>query len=683
MNIELTKVIYEISTQTKSYNIEKILYDNWDIEAYDIPRNCLSYWKYTQLNTKHPNLHYHGIYFLVSTDNKQVYVGKGTDVIKRVHGHEGSKAVLEPYYNNWNRVIIFISKYRVGEHYLSWDDSTISALESFMMQEVKNKFNQVIPSNGGNNRQAFEELIEQIKIILKALGIDENIFNNDVKYKISSIASMTKEVYDKYNKFEYIGNNTDKKGKRGNISQIVTPKRVVKAMVDMLPDEVWNDTTVFLDPVCKSGEYLREIFDRLMAHKTLKDKYPNVTIRTLHILTHQLYGIALDEKSKEQTIDTLSQGVYDTNIKVIPKDEIKTILKDNKLKEKIKEVFNSDMKFDVVISNPPYQDSNGSGNGGGGTPLYDKFVLNAFEMDVRFISFITPARWYTNNSKVQSLREKLLTSNKITKLYDYPNAKALFSGVDIMGGLCYYLIDKNYNGDCKVIEHDFDGNILTKSVRPLHEIPNAFIRDSRALSVLRKVGVTNSSFRSFRNLISDYNIFGLRSYTRGNTPCKDAHNNIKLYYTGNECRGGGSGYISAGYIPKEHHLIGKHKVFINSVSDNMLSFPFKVLYKAFYGEPNSICTESYLTIVVSSEDEANKIINYLATKFVRFLVQQKKTSQTAYKEVYTFVPQQDFTSKSDIDWSKPIPDINKQLYNKYNLTQEEIAYIENTILPID
>lgn len=335
------------------------------------------------------------------------------------------------------------------------------------------------------------------------------------------------------------------------------------------------------------------------------------------------------------------------------------------------------MKFNTVIGNPPYQDSNGSGNGGGGTAVYDKFVLMAFELSNQYISFITPARWYTDENKVVTLKNKLLECNNIIELHDYTNTEEVFSGVYIMGGVCHYLINKNYSGTCRVVEHR-DAKVI-ESIRPIKEsFSDIFIRNKDAVSILKKV-IERPDFSSFYDNIYDYNIFKLRSYERGSVT-KDDTNCIKLYYTGNDSKGGGIGYIPRDEVLDSNNIINKHKVFINSVSDNMLAFPYKTLYKGFYGEPGSVCTESYLTIGnIENEDIANNVIKYLQTRFVRILVQQRKTSQLAYKKVYRFVPNQNFSNSSDIDWSQSISDIDQQLYKKYNLTQDEIDYIEKTI----
>lgn len=318
---------------------------------------------------------------------------------------------------------------------------------------------------------------------------------------------------------------------------------------------------------------------------------------------------------------------------------------------------------------------------GGANTIYNKFVTMGINISNRLISFVTPARWYADESRVKELRETLINNHHMRELHDFPNTSDVFNGVYIMGGVCYYLYDKQYDGTCRVVEHRDSKEII--SHRYLREeFSDIFIRNTNAVGILNKV-LTQNNFKSLYNYIQDYNIFKLRSYEKGSViPINDT--DVMLYYTGNSSKGGDTGYIDRDDVPSGKQFIDCHKIFINSVSDNMLGFPYKVLYKAFYGAPGTVCNESYLLIgPINDPKYADNIIKYLATKFVRILVQQRKTSQLAYKRVYKFVPIQDFTDSSDIDWSQSVADIDKQLYTKYNLTQEEIDYIEATIKPME
>ena len=651
---------------------------NWTTEAFVIPR----YQDIKKIPLK--ELRYYGIYFFInfitpSYTEPIIYVGQamtrnnGESISYRTNEHR--KNIKEAYYDDWTHVIFITFNNN------SWGHDTIDALEHifYKMTESDNLNRKEPARHAYEHSEGWAEQVRHINAYLAVIGVPgfcDALEDENSSIEVQAVIEDTGTVEDLHSGLE-------------RIPEIVTPSKIVKAMVNMMPQELFNPDTTFIDPACKGGEYLRELYDRLMASDGLIAAYPNREARSIHILSKQLYGIALSQVSLDRTALKLNGFKY--NIKIIPdytsilKAKVRDGSQEDKqkyIREKILKEFGRQVNFDVVIGNPPYQDSNGSGNGGGGTALYDKFVLGALGISNRYIAFITPARWYTDEKRVLALKETLLSSNSMIELHDFPNADEIFNGVYIMGGVCYYLIDKQYKGKCRVIEHR-DGKFF-ESVRPLKEdFSDIFIRNSDAVSILKKVVNHSNEFKSFFGLINDYNIFKLRSYERGSYICTNEYD-IKLYYTGNDSKGGGIGYLSLNDITSGLNLINAHKVYINSVSDNMLQFPYKTLYKGFYGEPGSVCTESYLVIgPLTCKEEADRIIKYLQTRFVRILVQQRKVSQLAYKKVYRFVPLQDFTSTSDIDWTQPLPDIDQQLYKKYNLTPSEIEYIESTIKPYE
>lgn len=649
--------------------------DDWKTIGFVIPRNLIQ----SQFIEK--ELQYNCIYFLIGFDGikEKIYVGQakkrnnGGSVLYRLREHD--KNVMERYNSIWTYSIIITNIDDI------WGPTELNQLESSLYDLIpkESRLNGNTPNFGGSNNSIdYKEKIRHIIDYNIAIGVNTFNSNNTNNININ-------------NSEESLQVENLSKGSR--IQEIVTPLKVVKQMIDMLPSDVWNDKTVFLDPACKGGEYLREIYERLMETESLKAKYLNDIERAIHILDNQLYGIAISETSKDRTIRKLngySNNIFmiDNYIEIVKgKKNIKfkeVLIREFKNRfgsEKFREKFGDNMKIDVIIGNPPYQDSNNSGNGGGGTAIYDKFVLGSLDISDRIVSFITPARWYTDENKVLRLKETLLECNNIRELHDFDKTEDVFKGVYIMGGVCYYILDKKYHGICKVVEHR-NGDIIVKDRYIKEDCLDIFVRNYMAVDILKKVINNNNNFLTLYDYIQDYNIFGLRSYERGFKD-KDVINNVKMYYTGNNSRGGGVGYISDNLIANSN-FIDKHKVFINSVSDNMLGFPYKTLYKGFYGEPGSVCTESYLMIgPVKKKEYADNIIKYLSTQFVRFLVQQRKTSQLAYKKVYKFVPLQDFSSESDINWSQSIQDVNEQLYKKYSINFEESKFIESTIKYMD
>lgn len=648
----------------------KFVNDDWGTIAFSIPRNQIQS-KFVDIE-----LRYNFIYFLFGYDEAKevVYVGQakkrndGESVLKRLREHD--KSTTERYRDKWSWIVAVTNKDD------AWGLDDLNAIEHAFYNEIPSdqNLNGNNPNSGGADYEAYTDKISQIKSLITAVGF--NIFCTEETETQIQITSETNE----YTIVE------DLQSGMAKIPEIVTTQKVVKSMVDMLPLEVWNSKTTFLDMACKGGEYLREIYDRLMESEILQAEFPNIIERSNHILKNQVYGIALSQVSLERTTKKLLGE--DRNLRVIPNyidklknkgecKEVKKLRDTRRIGEVLNEEFGRDMKFDVVIGNPPYQENTGGGNGGGANTLYDKFVLHGIELADKYVSFITPARWYTDESRVKDLKNKLISTRNMRELHDFPNTDEVFNGVYIMGGVCHYLYDKSYDGLCKVVEHR-DGTVVESSRYLMEDFSDIFIRNKEAVGLVGKV-VTREDFLSISACIQDYNIFKLRSYEKGNIiPTEDS--NIMLYYTGNNTKGGSYGYITSGEIGGGEHFIDKHKIFINSVSDNMLGFPYKVLYKAFYGAPGTVCNESYLMIgPIMGPEYADSIIKYLATKFVRALVLQRKTSQLAYKRVYKFVPLQKFNDEDGIDWSQTVADIDKQLYKKYGLSQEEIDYIERTI----
>ncbi|MCM1128034.1 MAG: Eco57I restriction-modification methylase domain-containing protein [Lachnospiraceae bacterium] len=466
-------------------------------------------------------------------------------------------------------------------------------------------------------------------------------------------------------------------------SEIITPQNVVDDMVNLLFESINKDLDnnpelelhkmKFLDPACKSARFLTTLRDRLMNHPRMIKELPNKSDRLTNILENQLFGIATTQTTWLISMRTL-YGCLPERTNIICIDRYLQLMADKTTDYKalVKKGFRKeDMTFDVVISNPPYQQSNGGGNGSGAISIYDKFVMGAIEVSKRFVCVITPIRWYAGNKRLESLRQELTTSNKLLEFHDYPNTNELFGDtVYVMGGCCYYLYDKMYDGPCKIIRHRDSGQEVSTRYM-LENDCDIFIRDTIAANIIAKI--KNTKVQYMDTVISATVPFGIPTNEKGSI-IQSKENNIIMFITGNEMKGGGVGYISEEDVTKNKHLIDKHKIFINTASDNMLNFPYSVLYKPFYGEPNTVCNGSYILIGnITSKEYCENIISYLCTKFVRTLVLQRKSDQRVYASTFKYVPMQDFTH----------PWTDQQLYEKYNLTQEEIDYIEKTIKPMN
>lgn len=325
---------------------------------------------------------------------------------------------------------------------------------------------------------------------------------------------------------------------------------------------------------------------------------------------------------------------------------------------KPEELFN--MKFDVIISNPPFQLSDG-GFRVSASPIYNLFIEQAKKLNPRYLTMIIPARWFSGGKGLDEFRDRMLSDKSLRIIHDFPEAADCFSGVQIKGGVCYFLWDRDNKGDCAVTTHHGD-NIGQTESRPLLEKGcDVFIRYNEAIEILHKIQSFNES--SFEPLVSPRKPFGLDTLYRGKKS-----GNILLY------ENGGTSYIDEKDLVKNFDWAQKSKVFIPEAGSGSDSFPHPILGKPFLGTTGTASTETYLLIGPFASDEISKnVISYITTKFFRFLVMLKKPSQHATSKVYSFVPIQDF--------SKPWTD--EELYAKYGLTEDEIGFIESMIKPMD
>ena len=475
--------------------------------------------------------------------------------------------------------------------------------------------------------------------------------------------------------------------------EVFTPPVLANQLLDLLPQELFQSPdTTFLDPFCKSGVFLREIVKRL--DKGLENIIPNRQKRIDHIMHHQVYGIAITELTSLLSRRSLycskransqhsvsyfdneqgnvlykalrhtwvngkckycgaSKDVYDRSSEA-EQYAYQFIHTDNPEK-----IFN--MKFDVIIGNPPYQLNDGGGTGSSAMPLYHKFVEQAQQLTPRYLCMIIPARWYAGGKGLDDFRTTMLNDKRIRYIADFFNAEDCFPGVDISGGVCYFLWEKGYSGECQVVSHINGETTIMK--RPLLEKnSDSFVRFNQAISILRKVQLQKES--SFANIVSPRKPFGDISMLHSTYKSGE----IKVYaYPENA-------YTSLNNIDTNTDWIGKNKVYIAKAYGERGLFPYLVIGKPFLGEVQSCCTETYLVIgPTKNEIESRNIISYMQTRFFRFFVLFKKNTQNAAKGVYQFVPLQDFSH----------PWTDEMLYEKYGLDEKEIAFIESMIRPME
>lgn len=477
--------------------------------------------------------------------------------------------------------------------------------------------------------------------------------------------------------------------------EVFTPPSLVNDILDLLPAELWrNQNAKFLDPVSKSGVFLREIAKRLM--KGLETQIPDIQKRINHIFSQQLYGIAITEltsllsrrslycsktaNGKYSIVENLKdeQGnirykrmnhtwqdgkciFCSANQEVYDREEaLETYAYNFIHTDKPYNLFN--MKFDVIIGNPPYQLSDG-GFGKSAAPLYHKFVLQAKKLNPKYLSMIIPSRWFAGGKGLDDFRKEMLNDKRIKKIVDFENANDCFPGVDIAGGICFFLWEKDYQGDCDIVNL-INGN-ETHSKRSLNEFPT-IIRNSGAVPIIQKV--LSLTEPKMDTMVSSRKPFGIPTNGRPNKT-----GDIILRWQN------GEGPYKRADVTIGLEIIDRWKVITSYVGYDHAGNPGKdgkrkVFSKIDILEPGTICTETYLVIgAFQTEKEANNLKDYMKSRFFRFLVSQFMYSHHITKDSYQFVPIQNFNKV----WT------DEKLYAKYGLNDNEISIIENSIRPFD
>lgn len=459
---------------------------------------------------------------------------------------------------------------------------------------------------------------------------------------------------------------------------------------DVTEKTLGNSEAKILEINSKTGLY--PLYCAYSIFRAKQSLHPQMAENALweETIRENIFVICKTPMAKAITQRTLC-GFTNTKINAHAFDHLVNDLKnksDSFIKDVTSENFwkkgNGKMEFDAIVGNPPYQEMDG-GAQASANPIYNKFVIAAEKTKPNYVSMIMPSRWYAGGKGLNEFRDRMLNDICLQVLHDFLNPDELFPNTNIRGGLCYFLWNKNYDNSkdlTHVITHS-GKQIISDSMRPMKiEGAEIFIRNVEAISIIKKV--SEISRESFEKHVSSRKPFGLDTTFAKSSDFKSSKNGLKDAV---ECYGKGwkIGYLEKSLVKQNSVWIDDWKVFTARANNIGTELNDDNLVTKL-GKPRLICTESYLLLGVGlnlNESSAKNLCKYFTTKFARFMHSLAKASQDATSKTYKFVPLQDFTSKSDIDWSNSIPEIDKQLYKKYGLSADEINFIEKMIRPME
>ena len=480
--------------------------------------------------------------------------------------------------------------------------------------------------------------------------------------------------------------------------EVRTPPRLVNTMLDLLPEHVWTDPKGrWFDPTCKTGVFPREITKRLMVG--LETELPDQRDRLEHILKKMVFGVAITELTglmSRRTLYCSKRADGPKAVVAMPTPagnlwfrRVEHSYRNGKCAECpakkaqferggenhayafihetgrdiLKEDF--DMKFDVIVGNPPYQLDDG-GHGASASPIYHHFVETAIDMDPRYVVMITPSRWFSGGKGLNRFRTRMMADRRLRALVDFPKLYDGIPDVKIRGGLSYFLWDRDHDGPCGV-QTMWDGKELGPPVERNLDAFDIIVRRNEAVSILQKVRsfrLDGKSERTLDKAISSRKPFGLPSNFRGQPTRCGLNDPVRLYANQR------TAWIDRLNIPQNIEWVDDWKVLVTRAQGTSAPVETMFLKKPIIAGPGEACTETYLVAArFSSREEAKLFVAYLRTRFVRFLISLRKVTQDATRGVYAFVP--------DIPLDRVWTD--EALYQRYDITADEQAFIEETV----
>jgi len=515
--------------------------------------------------------------------------------------------------------------------------------------------------------------------------------------------------------FSLRGRNPDVLTCIANLSndEVFTPPDLANRMLDTLAEawtashngaDIWADETVrFLDPCTKSGVFLREITRRLTLG--LENKIPDLSERVNHILTEQVFGIGITQLTSMlarrsvycskhakgiHSIGSLfendsgniwfrrmrhkwqdgkccycgaAKSVFDRETGL--ETHAYAFIHTSDIAKLIAKLFGENMQFDVIIGNPPYQLSDAS-DSASASPIYQKFIQQAMALEPRFLSMITPSRWFVGGKGLDDFRSQMLGEKRLRSMVDFIVDRDAFPNININGGVSYFLWERDYNGDCAITTVERGGKAGPSIQRSLSEF-DIFIRRNQAVSILRKVREKGES--TFDKGVSSRKPFGLPTNFFG-AATQSRSKSIKLHSSGKVT------WASRSEIPAKAEWIDSWKVLVGRATDGNENFPLPIWDQRgpFVAGPGEACTETYLVAaIVASEVKATRVVSYMRTSFFRFLVSLRKITQDNKADVFAFVPKIEMQRI----WTDEL------LFERYGLNSEEVAFINSMIRKMD
>lgn len=479
--------------------------------------------------------------------------------------------------------------------------------------------------------------------------------------------------------------------------QVFTPTKIAKRVIDELPKHIWTDPNLkILDPVCKTGVFLREASKRL--NEGLKNKFKNEAQRIKHILTNQIYGIATTEitsliarrsiyysinangkhsvcKSFENdngniTFNNSEHEWSGQNCKFCGASKL-VWERDDSLEKYASEFIHTNnpenlfpnMKFDVIIGNPPYQLSDG-GHSRSASTIYHLFIENAKKLNPRFLTMIVPSRWFVGGKGLDGFRNNMLKDRRIKKIVDFENSNQVFQGPDITGGVNYFLWDRDYNGKCEFVSVRSDKEVSVQRYLDEYEI---LIRDANAISILKKIEKINiNNNLKLSSFVSPRKPFNLPT----NYPPKQ--NGVPCWFIQKI----GLKFANKTDIIDSNNFTNKWKLLIPKApiaGQTDFSKPVGFYYhgNVIIAKPGEICTESWIVAgAFDTEKETKYFRSYLFTKIIRFLLLQAVISQDVTRKNFMFVPH---LGKYDRNYTDDF------LIKEWQINDEDWKYIDSRI----